>query len=119
MLKIKNHELYSDFVTGIADYQRVLDHLRATPVGKKFLDDNYGVALEIQLAACRAGTRMDDVVKNYETASENGSLSKDNRERAAMIAKMIKDHCYHWFRGVDGCLNYVIQKIELVSQFET
>ena len=52
ILKIKNHQLYLHFINGRAGYQEVIKLIGSTSSGEKFLKDNYGLALEIQLAAC-------------------------------------------------------------------
>jgi hypothetical protein len=119
VLKIKNPQLYSEFVTGKVDYRNVIDYIGSTHTGKKFLEDNYGLALEIQLAACPKETRIDEIIQRYDELSKNTTLDAVTRTRAANIHEMLTKYSHTWFRGVEGCLGYVVQKIDLVSQFES
>ena len=117
-MKIKNNQLYSEFVSGKVNYRKVIDYIGSTLPGKKFLDDNYGMALEIQLAACPQGTRTDQIIQSYGDIAKDTALDSATRERASKIHEMLKNYSHTWFRGIDACLKYVLQKIDLVSQFE-
>jgi hypothetical protein len=120
VLEIKNHQLYSDFVVGRVNYEKIINYIHSTPSGKNFLQDNYGLALEIQLAACQAqDKRLGDLVPIYERRAKDNDIEQSERDRAAEIVEMIKQSHYYSFRGVEGCLGYLVQKIDLVSRFET
>jgi hypothetical protein len=114
ILKIKNHELYKDFVQGKAIYSDVLNFIGNTSAGKAFLNDHHGSVLEAYLA-CSATRRHEasDILQKYQTAVIN---STDELEKAraqkivSIVNKLISDDRY-------GMLGHLVGKIDLVSNF--
>ena len=119
VMKIKNHQLYLDFVAGRVSHEEVLKYIRTTESGKKFLQDNYGLALEIQLAVCQSQNRsVDELIPIYGATATNNDIEQPERDRAARIVELMKGY-WHGLHSAQGSLAYLVQKIDLVSRFET
>jgi hypothetical protein len=114
ILKIKNHELYKDFVLGKAVYGDVLNFIGTTPAGRAFLNDRHGNVLEAYLA-CSASRRHEasDISQKYSTVFMN-STNEIEKARAqkvlTIINNFISDDRY-------GTLGYLVGKIDLASNF--
>jgi hypothetical protein len=114
ILKIKNHELYKDFVQGKAIYSDVVNFIGTTPTGKAFLNEHHGSVLEAYLA-CSASRRHEasDISQKYSTVFMN---STDDIEKARaqkvlnIINTLISDDRY-------GMLGYLVGKIDLAGNF--
>lgn len=114
ILKIKNHELYKDFVQGKAAYSDVLNFIGDTSAGKAFLNNHHGSVLEAFLA-CSASRRHEagDIPQKYSTVVMN---STDEIEKARaqkvlnIVNQLISDDRY-------GILGYLVGKIDLVGNF--
>jgi hypothetical protein len=120
ILKIKQPGLYADFVAQRVAHEEILKTINSTSSGREFMQDNYGLALEIQLAACQSRDRdLDDLAKIYGAKANDKSIGEPERKRAANIVEIIQKYSWQSFRGVEGCLNYLVQKIDLVSHFQT
>ena len=120
ILKIKRPGLYADFVAQRVGHEEIIKSIKSTAPGREFLQDNYGLALEIQLAACQSRDKsLADIAKIYAEKANDNSIAETEKKRAANIAELIKRYAWQSFRGVEGCLNYLVQKIDLVSHFDT
>lgn len=118
-IKIRNHRLYSDFVASRVDHHEILKYMRVSASGRNFLDDNYGYALEVQLAVCRSRDRgVSELIPIYEATAADNSKEKWERDRAKIIVQFINTH-HRSLRDAPGILDYLVQKIDLASRFET
>jgi hypothetical protein len=114
ILKIKNHELYKDFVQKKVVYSDVLIFIGNTPAGKAFLSGHHGSVLEAFLA-CSASRHHEasDISQKYSTVFMN---SADEIEKARaqkvlnVINTLISEDRY-------GTLEYLVGKIDLASNF--
>lgn len=115
ILKIKNPNLYRDFVVGRCNHKDVLEYIGSTPQGKKLLESNYGQALEAYLVAGRSGPEDHNHIPNYQQIVDSSTASKIDKERAQRIIELLKSSEFRHFPGID---NYLVGKIDMVSQFE-
>jgi len=120
ILKIRRPSLYANFVAGRVHHEEIIESINSTPAGRLFLQDNYGIALEVQLAVCQSrDSSFDSLVKIYKAKSNDSRIEESERMRAGLIVKFIKDYAFREYRDTVGCLNYLVQKIDLVSHFDT
>jgi hypothetical protein len=119
-MKIQNSQLYAAFVAGRAGPDLVLDYIRETASGREFLTDNYGIVLEIQINVCQSrNVRVDDLIKAYEAKANDNNLGQQERARATAVVDLVRKFPYRSLESAPGCLNYLVQKIDLVSRFDT
>ncbi|MES2670481.1 MAG: P-loop NTPase fold protein [Pseudomonadota bacterium] len=115
-LKIKNPSLYGKFVTNQCDHSEVLEFLRETEAGRKFLDTHYGMVVEAHLVSCHVGRHKDaELVSIYSEIAQSTDSSELKRNRALQISKILND----WtFRESYGTLGYLTKKIDLLTPGE-
>lgn len=116
VLKIKNPQLYGDFVSGRRNSQAVLDYLGSTPGGRDLLSQNYGIILEAHLLTCRPGSfNEQELSQRYQTRTNDASLAESERERAKRMVQILQSMS---FQNTYGVLDYLAGKIDLVSKFQ-
>jgi len=120
VLKVKNPNLYTDFVERRCDEKEVIKYLLSNPQGKAFLLDNtYGLILEIQLSVCQSRDKsLSDLDKSYKQKIDSPALPQVERERAKALSEMLQAYWTRDLRSAPGSLQYIVQKIDLVTRFE-
>lgn len=115
-LKAENSQIYKAFISRKATAQDVLEYIQKKPKGDEYLRSNYGTALEAYLVASFHDryARDVDVRAPYSSIMESEKSSEREKERANRILQLFKDFDWH---DSFGTLDYVVKKIELVSQF--
>lgn len=116
VLKVKNHKLYLDFVASKANYQDVVNLIASTSIGKEFLDDGYGMQLEIELALCRRGSPGTNELRRHLTELAQNASDLSQKKRAEELAFFLSQFNRN-FWSVCGKLDEFVQKIDLVSRF--
>lgn len=114
VLKIKNPELYREFVLRQRTPSNILAYLGESDGGREFLNSNYGAAVEAYLVSChsdRVGVR--DLMGPYETIMES-STSEEEKARAKRIMELLRSFEFH---DMSRVLDYLVRKIDLVSNF--
>lgn len=115
ILKIKQHELYKEFVQGKASYNDILDFLGATPAGKDFLNGHHGSVLEAYLACSAASYRdASEISQKYATLIQN-STNEFETARTKKVAQVL-NHLISEDRY--GMLEYLVGKIDLANNFK-
>lgn len=114
VLRIKNPGLYRSFVVGGSDHDEVLEYFRRTPEGRRYFagDGNYSAVIEACLAASRNRASIELISSKYKKIADDDSLSQESRDRAKRILEVIGNF---QFRNVQGSLEFVAQKIEMVA----
>lgn len=118
-LKIKTPKLYREFITGKLTGIAVINEIRKLPGGEEFLDgSNYGAVLEGYLVACRSGRRDEtELMTLYQSIESNPKSTDKEKERASYILKLFTSS---WeMQDAFGCLDYILKKIEVSSQFSS
>jgi hypothetical protein len=116
VLKVKKQELYAKFVNGSVGKTEILNEILAHAGGKEFLDNNYGIALEAHLVICRSryyGTQ--DQALSYQNVVNDPKTSTAEKQRAQNIIEELNSF---GSRNRSGILNYLVKKIDMVSQFK-
>jgi len=115
VLKIKNYTLYRDFVSGKESQDAVFGYIKSSEKGKEFWDTNYGAALEVDLLGCRSRHIDAQQLKlPYKQIVEAASSSENEKKRAAFIIEILNEYRLN---DSFGNLNYLVGKIDLVSDF--
>jgi hypothetical protein len=115
ILKIKNNGLYADFVRGKKNSSDLMDYIKLTPKGKEFAVDHYGTVIEALLLCCRTRhIEVTDLTKPYEEILANSNVPLE-KERANKIINLLRSY---ELRDDFGVLSYIVNKIDLVSNFD-
>lgn len=118
-LKIKNPKLYKNFITGKITGLEIIEEIKKLPGGAEFLDgSNYGAVLEGYFVACRSGRRDEsELISFYQSIENDVNATEKEKERAKIILKLFTSS---WeMQDAFGCLDYILQKIEVSSQFSS
>lgn len=108
VLKIKNHALYQSFVKREKNYKEVLDYIRTLQTGREFLNGHHGTVLEAYLSiASSRRSEVNEILQTYRLDSAN--------ERAQKIVKILTELINN---DTYGILEYLVSKIDLVSNFK-
>lgn len=105
-IKIKNHVLYQSLTKGAKDYKDVLSYIKESPAGREFLNSHHGTVLEAYIAiAASRRSEANEILQLYLVNSNSRT-----QQIAQMLNGLINDDSY-------GILNYLVGKIDLVSNF--
>ena len=117
VIKIRDPQLYQDFVTGKRSYRDVVAYLSSTVEGKKLMDASVGCRLEAYLAVCRSGwEELEQALQYYgDTTRSNPSQDPLQIERSNKIVNALR---YLQDSVRTGPLDYLVRKIDMVSRFE-
>lgn len=116
ILKIKNPNLYRDFIIGRLNHDDVLSYISSTPQGKKMLEGNYGTALEAYLLTCRSRHfEARDQILRYEKIATSSTENEAAQARAKRMISLLQSFDA---RDSYGILNYLVGKIDMVSRFD-
>lgn len=115
VFKVKKQDIYAKLVNGSVGAAEILNAIRANAGGKEFLD-SYGIELEAHLVSCRSRNYgAQDQIIGYQHIMDDPGKSNAEKEKAQSVIKLLNSF---EFRGHSGVLNYLIKKIDLVSQFK-
>lgn len=116
VVKVVNPVLYRKYISRIVTQLGFIDYLLDQLPLKDFMSSNYGVVLEseILLAACKNREEISTLKELYALKMTN-SKTDNEKERARIIHSDI-DNAYSPGRYY-GFLDYVVQRIEITSQF--
>lgn len=90
--------------------------LRKAEGGEAFLNERIGMTIEAYLIGAKyQGREKSSEMDYYRKVSEDQAATKENRERASWILKVVGDHSMN---DTMPSLEYVVNKIELAAQFK-
>ena len=116
ILKVKNPDLYKDFITERLNHQDVLRYIGSTPQGVEILRSSYGAVLEAHLLSSRSKRHMaSDLVLPYQEVVDNPTSAEPEKERAKRIISILQSFDS---REAYGILDYLVGKIDMVSQIK-
>lgn len=113
VLKIKKPELYHDFIMNKIDVDKVLHSIDLKKGGREFLNSHYGLIIEAYLASCRSHDEATQQIAKYNSII-NESKEESEKAKAVKIYGFLQTM---EFRDSIGQMNYLLKKIDLVSNF--
>jgi len=108
---------YRSFVASEIEVSSLINYIKQTQAGKKFLNSDEGMILKVCLITSNLNhTKIRSTMEQYEKISQNDNSSQDEKEKALRMLNIF-GHIIN--RNDWGKLNYLSKKIEISDQFST
>lgn len=117
VLKVKKPERYNSLITSEIRPEDLIKDLEKIEGGETLLKNNYGTILEAYLVTGKANRHItNDITVKYKKISNSSSADTEEKERANTILELINR--FDWDNDI-GIMNYLLKKIEVISNFES
>ena len=114
-VKIKDHDLYRNYVSGRCGSAKVFELIKKTPVGKEFMESDASIWMEAFFEyADHVRPTEDTLTSQYAKAINDPDTSEELRARMTIKLKAVQGLNFD-IRG--DLLKYVSNKIDLSAQF--
>jgi hypothetical protein len=116
VLKVAAPIAYRRYALEGGTASELLNILRKAEGGEAFLNGRIGMTIEAYLIGAKHRTsEKSSEMDHYRKVSEDQAATKENRERASWILKIVGEHSMH---DTMPSLNPVVNRIELAAQFK-
>lgn len=114
VLKVAAPETYKRYILDEGTAGEVVEYLRSLKGGEEFLNSRLGSIIEAHLIMAKRYEESEEI-KRYNEIIKNSSTSPKDKERANLIVRIVTNASFH---DKAPSLAYVVNKIDLVTQFK-
>ncbi|HHT9105983.1 MAG TPA: KAP family P-loop NTPase fold protein [Candidatus Wujingus californicus] len=117
VLKVGAPEAYKRYVLEEGTSGEVTEYLRSLKGGGEFINSRLGSIIEAHLMVAKTRGRYEESaeMKRYNEIIKNPSASPEDKARSELIVQIVTDMSFH---DKTPSLAYVVNKIDLATQFE-
>ena len=113
VLKVADENMYRQLVKGEIRVREIVTHALKHPAGKKFLDENYGIAFEAYMwLGTETSDAINEMMNDLKKRAERPDVYPDAEQRLRVM-----QHCLQFNSGRRS-FDKVVNRLEIISPFK-